>query len=121
MMMWGLFRVSTKLVATAILSIALVILGLLFAPNWLSAVYDFADVVEAWLPKAQELGLKDQGGAFYRQFVNDTMIFGILTTLIARVFVEIFWGLGALAFGGGRKKDADGTPVPTGGGTPFDL
>ena len=104
-MMWGLFRVSTKLVVTAFLSIALIIFGFLFAPNLLSAVYDFADVVEKWLPTAQQLELADLAGALYRQVVNDTMIFGVLLTLIARVIVEIVWGLGALAFGGQAKGD----------------
>lgn len=120
MMMWGIFRVSTKLVATAALSIAIVILGFLFAPNLLSAVYDFADVVEDWLPTAQDLDLVDLGGALYRQTVNDTMIFGILLTLIARIVVELVWGLFALAFGK-KKKDADGTVIASGGGSPFDL
>lgn len=121
MMMWGIFRVSTKLLATAALSIAIVILGYLFAPNVLSAVYDFADVVEDWLPTAKELNLKDLGGALYRQTVNDTMIFGILLTLIARIIVEFVWALGAMAFGGRRRGDPDATPVPTPGGSPFDL
>ena len=103
--MWGLFRVSTKLVVTAFLSIALIIFGFLFAPNILSAVYDFADVVEGWLPTAQDLELKDLAGALYRQVVNDTMIFGVLLTLIARVIVEIIWALGALAFGGSARLD----------------
>lgn len=104
-MMWGVFRVSTKLVVTAFLSIALIILGFLFAPNILSSVYDFADVVEKWLPTAQDLELTDLAGALYRQVVNDTMIFGVLLTLIARIIVELLWGLGALAFGGHAKLD----------------
>lgn len=112
MFFWGLFRVSTKLVATAALSLGLIILGFLFAPNVLSAVYDFADVVEKWLPTAKELNLKDLGGALYRQVVNDTMVFGVLLTLIARIVVEFVWGLFALLFGG--KPDPDGSPV-TGG------
>jgi hypothetical protein len=119
-MMWGIFRVSSKLVATAALSIAIVILGFLFAPNLLSTVYDFADLVEDWLPTAQELNLVDLGGALYRQTVNDTMIFGILLTLIARIVVELVWGLFALAFGK-KTKDADGTVITGGGGSPFDL
>lgn len=120
MLFWGIFRVSTKLVATAVLSIVILIFGLLFAPNVLSGVYDFADVVERWLPTAQELNLRDQGGAFYRQFVNDTMIFGILLTLIARVIVELTWGLFALAFGK-RRGDTDLSPLPGAGSDPFDL
>ncbi len=104
-MMWGIFRVSTKLVATAFLSIALIILGFLFVPNLLSSVYDFADLVEKWLPTAQDLEMKDLPGALYRQVVNDTMIFGVLLTLIARIIVELVWGLGALAFGGNARLD----------------
>lgn len=105
MFLWGIFRVSSKLVATAFLSIGLIIFGFLFFPNVLSAVYDFADIVEQWLPTAKELELKDLGGALYRQTVNDTMIFGVLLTLIARIFVEMLWALFALIFGRSNKAD----------------
>lgn len=114
MFFWGLFRVSTKLVATATLSIGLIIVGFLFAPNVLSAVYDFADLIEEWLPTAKDINLDGLGGALYRQVVNDTMVFGVLMTLIARIFVELIWGAAALAFG--RRSDPDGTPVVGSGG-----
>lgn len=114
MFFWGLFRVSTKLVATAALSIGLIILGFLFAPNVLSALYDFADLVEKWLPTARDLDLDGLGGALYRQVVNDTMVFGVLMTLLARVVVELIWGGFALAFG--RRSNPDGTPVVGSGG-----
>lgn len=114
MFLWGLFRVSSKLVATAFLSIGLIILGFLFAPNLLSAIYDFADMVEAWLPTASELNLRDLSGALYRQVVNDTMVFGVLMTLVARIIVELIWGLFALLLG--KRSNPDGTPVVGGGG-----
>jgi len=119
-MMWGVFRVSTKLVATAVLSIAILILGFVFAPNLLTEFQYFADAIENWLPNSKEWGFKDQAGAAYSTFVNDTVIFGILMSLLARVIVEIVWGLFALAFGS-RKRDVDGAPVNTGGGGAFDL
>lgn len=68
----------------------LMMLGVLFLPSAFNGVNDFANYL-ANMDWIRNPNLGEQGVAVFRVFINEASIFGILMTLIARVFVEIIW------------------------------
>ena len=92
--MWILFRslsnASAKIMATFFMVLILMMLGVLFVPSAFNGVNDFANYL-ANLEMIRNPNLGDQGTAVLRVFINEAAIFGILTTLIARVVVELIW------------------------------
>lgn len=94
----GLFgKASTKLVATFVMIIVLMLLGFAFFPSALNRLSDFANLLEGYVRNPD---LDEQGTFLFRTLVNENTIFGILSTLIARSVVELF----ALIFGTVGKK-----------------
>lgn len=92
--MWSLFRslsnASAKIMATFFMVLILMMLGVLFVPGIFNGVNDFANYL-ANLDVIRNPNLGEQGVAVFRVFINEAAIFGILMTLIARVFVELIW------------------------------
>ena len=92
--MWSLFRslsnASAKIMATFFMVLILMMLGVLFVPGIFNGVNDFANYL-ANLDVIRNPNLGEQGVAVFRVFINEAAIFGILITLIARVFVELIW------------------------------
>jgi len=98
--MWLLFRsmstASAKIVATFFMVLVLIMLGIMFAPAAFNGVNDFANYL-ANLDWVRNPDVGEQGVAVTRVFINESSIFGIVMTLIARIVVEIlWWGTGAL-------------------------
>lgn len=98
--MWILFRsmstASAKIVATFFMVLILIMLGIMFAPAAFNGVNDFANYL-ANMDWVRNPDLGEQGVAVTRVFINESSIFGIVMTLIARIVVEIlWWGVGAL-------------------------
>ncbi|MEL6862235.1 MAG: hypothetical protein AAGL11_10370 [Pseudomonadota bacterium] len=98
--MWILFRsmstASAKIIATFFMVLVLIMLGIMFAPAAFNGVNDFANYL-ANLDWVRNPDLGEQGVAVTRVFINESSIFGIVMTLIARIVVEIiWWGTGAL-------------------------
>ncbi len=98
--MWILFRsmsnASAKIIATFFMVLVLIMLGIMFAPAAFNGVNDFANYI-ANLDWVRNPDLGEQGVAVTRVFINESSIFGIVMTLIARIVVEIlWWGTGAL-------------------------
>ncbi|MEL6857799.1 MAG: hypothetical protein AAFO74_05400 [Pseudomonadota bacterium] len=92
--MWILLRslssASAKIIATFFMVLLLMMLGVLFVPGVFNGVNDFANHI-ANLEAIRNPNLGEQGVAVFRVFINEASIFGILMTLIARVFVEVIW------------------------------
>jgi hypothetical protein len=87
----ALSNASAKLVATFFMVIFLMLLGLVFFPTQLNQLNDFANHVANW-NWIRNPDIPEQGKFLFRTLVNESTIFGILTTLIARMVVEIiFW------------------------------
>lgn len=92
--MWTLFRslsnASAKIAATFVMVLVLIMIGILFFPGAYNAVNDFANWI-ANLDFIRNPDFGEQGVAVTRVFINESTIFGIVTTLIARMVVEIIW------------------------------
>ena len=87
----ALSNASAKLVATFFMVIFLMLLGLVFFPTQLNQLNDFANHVANW-NWIRNPDIPEQGKFLFRTLVNESTIFGILTTLISRMVVEIiFW------------------------------
>ena len=87
----GFSIASTKIVATFFMVIILMLLGIVFFPRQLNQINDFANWI-ANIDFVRNPDIPQTAVAVFRNFVNETTIFGILMTLIARAFVEfIFW------------------------------
>lgn len=98
--MWTIFRsvsnASSKIIATFFMVMVLILIGVMFVPSLFNSVNDFANYL-ANLSWVRNPDFGDQGVAVTRVFINESSIFGIIMTLIARVFVEIiWWGSGQL-------------------------
>lgn len=98
--MWILFRslsnASAKIIATFFMVLVLMMLGVFFIPSAFNSVNDFANYI-ANLDMIRNPDVGEQGVAVTRVFINESSIFGILMTLIARIVVEIIWWIcGAL-------------------------
>ena len=98
--MWTIFRsvsnASSKIIATFFMVMVLILIGVMFVPSLFNSVNDFANYL-ANLDWVRNPDFGDQGVAVTRVFINESSIFGIIMTLIARVFVEIiWWGAGQL-------------------------
>lgn len=98
--MWTIFRsvsnASSKILATFFMVMVLILIGVMFVPSLFNNVNDFANYL-ANLNWVRNPDFGDQGVAVTRVFINESSIFGIIMTLIARVFVEIiWWGSGQL-------------------------
>ncbi len=115
--MWLLVRAlsnaSAKIVATFFMVLFLVLIGILFFPAAYNAVNDLANYF-ANLDWIRNPDLGQQGIAVTRVFINEAAIFGILMTLIARVFVEILWWSSARLWRLVNPKDdpIDVAPTP---------
>lgn len=92
--MWLLFRsltsASTKIVATFFMVLLLMMIGVFFVPSAFNSVNDFANYL-ANLDWIRNPDVGEQGVAVTRVFINESSIFGILMTLIARIVVEVIW------------------------------
>ncbi len=98
--MWLLARAlsnaSAKIIATFFMVLVLIMVGILFFPGAYNAVNNFSNWI-ANLDVIRNPDFGEQGVAVTRVFINEATIFGIVTTLIARIVVElIFFGSGAL-------------------------
>lgn len=92
----GLSNASAKIIATFFMVLVLIMLGVLFVPSAFNGVNDFANYI-ANLGWVRNPDFGEQGVAVTRVFINESSIFGIIMTLIARIFVElIWWGCGQL-------------------------
>ena len=98
--MWNVFSVSRRLMLTAVMSLLLLVGGLAFFPQGLQVLLNAAKWIVSYLPDQSALPLNDEGARFlYDLVVDDQTIFGLLITLVARILIEILWGLSVLAFG----------------------
>ena len=92
--MWVLFRslsnASSKIVATFFMVLVLIFLGVMFVPSAFNSVNDFANYL-ANLNWVRNPDIGEQGVAVTRVFINESSIFGIIMTLIARIVVELIW------------------------------
>jgi hypothetical protein len=91
----ALSMASTKIMLTFIVAIFLIILAILFYPTAYLALDDFAN----WLANLEAIrnpSDNKQSNAVVRVLVSETTIFGVVTTLVARMIVEVFFVL----FGG---------------------
>jgi len=92
--MWSIARAmsnaSAKLVATFFMVIFLMLIGLVLFPHQLNQLNDFANWIANW-EAIRNPDIPEQGKFLFRTLVNESTIFGILTTLIARIFVEVIW------------------------------
>ena len=70
--------------------LVLIMLGVLFVPSAFNNVNDFANYL-ANMDWVRNPDIGEQGVAVTRVFINESSIFGILMTLIARIFVELIW------------------------------
>lgn len=70
--------------------LVLIMLGVLFVPSAFNNVNDFANYI-ANMDWVRNPDIGEQGVAVTRVFINESSIFGILMTLIARIFVELIW------------------------------
>ena len=98
--MWVLTKAlsmaTTKIVLTFIVAIFLIILSILFYPTAYLAMDDFANWL-ANLDMIRNPSDNKQSTAVVRVLVSETTIFGVVTTLVARMSVEIgFVGTSAL-------------------------
>ncbi len=104
----GFSIASTKIVATFFMVIILMLLGIVFFPRQLNQINDVANWI-ANLDFVRNPDIPQTAVAVFRNFVNETTIFGILMTLIARAFVEfIFWLCGILWRVANPREDEDG-------------
>ncbi|MCH2456910.1 hypothetical protein [Henriciella marina] len=104
----GFSIASTKIVATFFMVILLMLLGIVFFPRQLNQINDVANWI-ANLDFVRNPDIPQTAVAVFRNFVNETTIFGILMTLIARAFVEfIFWICAALWRVANPREDEDG-------------
>ncbi len=94
--MWALAKAlsnaSVKLVATFFMVILLMLLGLVAFPSQLNQLNDFANYVANWA-WIRNPDIPEQGKFLFRTLVNESTVFGILTTLIARAVVEVLFYL----------------------------
>ncbi|MEM7329228.1 MAG: hypothetical protein AAF437_10840 [Pseudomonadota bacterium] len=92
----ALSNASAKIVATFFMVLVLIMLGVMFVPSAFNGVNDFANYI-ANLNWVRNPDIGEQGVAVTRVFINESSIFGIIMTLIARIVVElIWWGCGSL-------------------------
>lgn len=102
----ALSNASAKIIATFFMVLFLIMLGILFFPGAYNGVNDFANWI-ANLDFIRNPDFGEQGVAVTRVFINEATIFGIVTTLIARIVVElIFFSSGALWRMVNPKEDA---------------
>lgn len=92
--MWIFFRslsnASAKIIATFFMVLVLIMLGVMFVPSAFNSVNDFANhLANMEIVRNPDIG--EQGVAVTRVFINESSIFGIIMTLIARIFVELIW------------------------------
>ena len=97
-------RASTKLFATFIMVIILMLLSFAFFPHAIVAMQDFVELLDAQLRNPP---LKsEQAKVLYRTLVNENTMFGIIMTIIARMVVEIIaWAGGSIWKAMGHGKD----------------
>lgn len=119
--MWSLGRAlsnaSAKLVATFFMVIFLMLLGLVFFPTQLNQLNDFANYVANW-EWIRNPDIPEQGKFLFRTLVNESTVFGILTTLIARAVVEVlFYTLGVMWRIANREDDSQASQNSNSGKT----
>ncbi len=107
----ALSKASTKIFLTFVVAIFLILLSILFYPDAYLMLDDFAN----WLANLDFMrnpSDNKQSNAVVRVLVNEATIFGVVTTLVARMIVE----LGFMLFGGLWKMvnpPEDAGPVDT--------
>lgn len=96
MLFRSMSNASAKILATFFMVLVLIMVGIVFVPGLFNGVNDFANYL-ANLEFIRNPSLGEQGVAVTRVFINESSIFGIVMTLIARIVVEIlWWSTGAL-------------------------
>ena len=91
----ALSMASTKIILTFIVAIFLILLSIIFYPTAYLMMDDFAN----WLANLEMIRNPSEdkrNTAVVRVLISETTIFGVVTTLISRMLVEI----GVLVFGG---------------------
>ncbi|MDJ0921276.1 MAG: hypothetical protein QNI84_09120 [Henriciella sp.] len=91
----ALSMASTKIVLTFIVAIFLIMLSILFYPQAYLTMDDFANWL-ANLDLMRNPSDNSQSNAVVRLLINEATIFGVVTTLVARIIVELLF----LLFGG---------------------
>ena len=87
--------------------LVMIMLGVMFVPSAFNGVNDFANYL-ANLDWVRNPDIGEQGVAVTRVFINESSIFGIVMTLLARVVVELlWWGTGSLWRLVNPKEDDD--------------
>lgn len=84
----ALSMASTKIILTFIVAIFLIIMSILFYPDAYLAMDDLANWL-ANLDLIRNPSDNKQNTAVVRVLVSETTIFGVVTTLVARMLVEI--------------------------------
>lgn len=128
--MWSLLgtlsKASSKIFMTFVVAIILIIVSILFYPDAYLKLDDFAN----WLANLDILrnpSDNKQGTAVVRMLLNETTIFGIVVTLVARMIVELLFfataGMWRLANGSDDEDSAapevkTAEPAPTTAATP---
>ncbi|MEM9421459.1 MAG: hypothetical protein AAF986_02975 [Pseudomonadota bacterium] len=81
-----IFRATSKLVMTFVVTIALFILSFMYFPQGVTALQDAAQFLEAamWEPPF----LTERATVLFRTFINDSTLLGVITTAVARVLIE---------------------------------
>lgn len=109
-----LSKASSKIFLTFIVAIILIIMSILFYPDAYLRLDDFAN----WLANLDILrnpSDNKQGTAVVRMLLNETTIFGIVVTLVARMIVEILFfatvGMWRLANGKPEAEVEKATPA----------
>ena len=98
-------KASSKIVLTFIVAVILLIVSIMFYPDAYLKLDDFANWL-ANLDMIRNPSSNKQGTAVVRVLVNETTIFGIVMTLVARVLVELGVFLTALMW-----RVANGEPA----------
>ncbi len=93
--LFGMFaRASTKLLATFVVVIIMMILAFAFFPQAIVWMQDFIELLDERLRNPP---MQEQAKVLYRTLVNENTMFGIIMTIIARMVVELIaWAGGSV-------------------------
>ncbi|MEO0983087.1 MAG: hypothetical protein AAFX03_10595 [Pseudomonadota bacterium] len=96
-------RASTKMVATFVVVIVFFLICFAFAPWIIRGLQDVAEWMDNYLRTPP---LNEQALILYRTLVNENTLLGIITTVVARMIVEIVsWVGGTYVFKSSASTD----------------
>lgn len=106
--LFGMFaRASTKLLATFVVVIIMMVLAFAFFPQAIVWMQDFIEMLDERLRNPP---IQEQAKVLYRTLVNENTMFGIIMTIIARMVVELIaWAGGSIWKAMGHGGDAPTT------------